>query len=128
MGLNDKFLKKINVFKSKGAIILKQPSSHGFLCDIFNVHRIFYDYRFIDIMGLTFLMINFQKFQRTFLEKKIIFFHEFQRGKTTIVCEKTISMLFFSLSNSPSWGVVNSLSWGVVDSPTRESPTRRVIF
>jgi hypothetical protein len=32
----------------------------GFLCDAFNVHKIRYDYRFIDIMGLNFLTINFQ--------------------------------------------------------------------
>ncbi len=51
--------KKANC-KSKGAIILKQISSHGFLCDVFNIHRIPYDYHFIDFMGLNFLTINFQ--------------------------------------------------------------------
>ncbi len=66
MGLNffnDKFLKKINIFKSKGAIILKQLSSHGFLCDIFNVHRIFYDYRFIDIMCAAYIGIGGMKIE-----------------------------------------------------------------
>ena len=64
---------KINIFKSKGALILKQILSHGFLCDIFNVHRIRYDYRFIDIMGLNFLTINFRQIQRTFLGKESSF-------------------------------------------------------
>jgi hypothetical protein len=63
MGLNFfniKFFGKIKVFKSKGGIILKQISSHRFLCDVFNVHRIPYDYPFIDIMSLNFLTINFR--------------------------------------------------------------------
>jgi hypothetical protein len=39
---------------------LKQISSQEFSCDVYTVHRIRYNYRFIDIMGLNFLTINFR--------------------------------------------------------------------
>ncbi len=37
----------------------KQITSQGFLCNVFNVHRIPYDYCFIDIMGLIFFNDKF---------------------------------------------------------------------
>ncbi len=53
----------------------KQPprhkiSSHRFLCDVFNVHRIRYDYYFIDIMGLNFFNDKFS-IKSTFLKVNI---------------------------------------------------------
>ncbi len=47
----------------------KQISSQGFLCDLFNVHRIRYDYRFIEIISLNFFNNKFS-IKSTFLKVK----------------------------------------------------------
>jgi hypothetical protein len=53
------FFDKFIAVKKQRFNNFKQITFQGFLCDVFNVHGIPYDYRFIDIMGLNFLTINF---------------------------------------------------------------------
>ncbi len=76
MGLNffnDKFSIKSMFLKVKGSNF-KQFSSHGFFCDVYNVHRIPYDYRFIDIMGLNFFNDKLSINSLTIFGQKIVFF------------------------------------------------------
>jgi hypothetical protein len=67
----DKFIGlKINV-----SIILNKSLPKDFLCDVFNVHRIPYDYCFIDIMGLNFFSDRFS-IKSMFLKVKRRYIHQ----------------------------------------------------
>jgi hypothetical protein len=71
----------------------KQITSQGFLFDVFNVHRIPHDYRFIDVMGLNFFNDDFS-IKSTFLKVKGRYNHQ-NKFAYVIIFVNFINVNFF---------------------------------
>jgi hypothetical protein len=95
------FYKFIGLIINIAIILNKSLSQDFYLCDVFNVHRIRYDYRFINFMGLNFFNNKFS-IKLMFLKVKGRYIHQILVPEIALVSfAYALALLGQSLSRTP---------------------------